>query len=380
MFEKIEFSPVGKSSIKTLFELLKADKIDKTPDYQRFGQIWPKDKKQLLIDSIINGYDIPKIYFHYLASSSRELNQSNKLLAIIDGKQRIEAVEEFLDNQLRISQDFVFLKNDDVDLKGLTFEQLEKKYPWLANEVLNYKFDFVFIETDERERIDELFLRLNEGVPLNNSERRKSYGGYLVQYALQKIEELDFFTVKVSFSNKRLEHFDLYTKLVLIESSDNDLKSFTKTTLDKIIKENKQPNRTIQDNLNRLDHNLNALSSLFEERDELLRSKSLIPLYYMFFIKETNNNEHNKISFLRQFHELRKFNRKDLPYDKINQIMIEFDRLTQQGANQKKSLEKRLLMLDRYYQIFDKNGFIKVDTKISTAGLDLKKLSDSDAM
>lgn len=376
MFEKIEFSPIGKSNIRTLFELLKSDKIDKSPDYQRLGNIWTKDKKQLLIDSIINGYDIPKIYFHYLASSSRELNQSNKLIAIIDGKQRIEAVEEFLNNQLRISQDFVLLKDEKIDLKGNTYEQIELKYPWIADEILNYQFDFVFIETDERERIDELFLRLNEGIPLNNSERRKSYGGFLVRYALQKIEESVFFKSKVSFSNKRLEHFDLYTKLALIETSD-DLKSFNKATLDKLIKDNKVQNVEILDSLDRLDQNLNKLSTLFDDRDELLRSKSLVPLYYYFLIKEFNNNIQSKLYFLRQFHELRKTNRIDLPYDNINQIMIEFDRLTQQGANQKKSLEKRLLMLDRYYYIFDNNGSITVDTKISTAGLNIKKLRDS---
>ncbi len=89
MFEKIEYSSIGKSNVKTIIELLRSDKIDKNPDYQRFGKLWSKDKKQLLIDSIINGYDIPKIYFHYLASSSREINESGKLLAIIDGKQRI---------------------------------------------------------------------------------------------------------------------------------------------------------------------------------------------------------------------------------------------------------------------------------------------------
>jgi hypothetical protein len=376
MFEKIEYSPIGKSNVKTLFELLRSDKIDKNPDYQRFGKLWSKDKKQLLIDSIINGYDIPKIYFHYLASSSREINESGKLLAIIDGKQRIEAVEDFLTDKIRISQNFVFLKSPEIDLKGLSFSQLENRYPWIAEEVLFYKFDFVFIETDERERIDELFLRLNEGVPLNNSERRKSYGGYLVQYALDKTEQLDFFTHKVAFSNKRLEHFDLYTKLVLIESSP-DLKSFTKTTLDRLIKENKEQNDEIDNSLSGLDNNLNQLAQYFEDGDELLRSKSIVPLYYMFLLKEGNGNNQHKLEFLRLFHDLRKHNRRDLPYDQVNQIMIEFDRLTQQGANQKKSLEKRLTMLDRFYEKFNEPNNLNVETKISTAGLDLKKLSET---
>ncbi len=376
MFEKIEYSPIGKSNVKTLIELLRSDKIDKNPDYQRFGKLWSKDKKQLLIDSIINGYDIPKIYFHYLASSSREINESGKLLAIIDGKQRIEAIEDFLTDKIRISQNFVFLKSPEINLKGLSFSQLEKNYPWIAEEILFYKFDFVFIETDERERIDELFLRLNEGVPLNNSERRKSYGGYLVQYALDKTEQMDFFTHKVAFSNKRLEHFDLYTKLVLIESSP-DLKSFTKTTLDRLIKENKEQNDEIDSSLTDLDNNLNQLAQYFEDGDELLRSKSIVPLYYMFLLKEGNGDNQNKLEFLRLFHDLRKHNRRDLPYDQVNQIMIEFDRLTQQGANQKKSLEKRLTMLDRFYEKFNESNNLNVGTKISTAGLDLKKLSET---
>lgn len=376
MFEKIEYSPIGKSNVKTLFELIKSNKIDKSPDYQRFGKLWSNDKKQLLIDSIVNGYDIPKIYFHYLASSSRELNESDKLLAIIDGKQRIEAVEDFLTDKIRISQNFVLLKDPEVDLKGMTFSQLENKYPWIAEVVLYYKFDFVFIETDERERIDELFLRLNEGVPLNNSERRKSYGGYLVQYALEKTIQLGFFRHKVAFSNKRLEHFDLYTKLALIESSP-DLKSFTKTTLDRLIRENKEQNQNIDDSLNRLDNNLATLTEYFENNDELLRSKSIVPLYYLFLLKEGGNQNQEKLEFLRLFHELRKVNRRDLSYDQVNQIMIEFDRLTQQGANQKKSLEKRLTMLDRFYDKYHQNQELSVETKISTAGLDLKKLSES---
>ncbi len=90
---------------------------------------------------------------------------------------------------------------------------------------------------------------------------------------------------KVAFSNKRLEHFDLYTKLVLIESSP-DLKSFTKTTLDRLIKENKEQNDEIDNSLSGLDNNLNQLAQYFEDGDELLRSKSMVPLYYMFLLKE----------------------------------------------------------------------------------------------
>ena len=160
MFEKIKYSPIKENTTRKLFELLCSEKIDINPDYQRLGKIWTKEKKQLLIDSVLNDYDIPKIYFHYLASSSRELNDSKKLLAIIDGKQRIETIQDFMLNKFRISDNFVYIKDSSINLKGYTYQRLQDEYPKIAFDFNNYIFDFVFIETDERERIEELFLRL----------------------------------------------------------------------------------------------------------------------------------------------------------------------------------------------------------------------------
>jgi hypothetical protein len=375
MFEKIKYSPIKENTTRNLFELLSSDKIDINPDYQRLGKIWSKEKKQLLIDSVLNEYDIPKIYFHYLASSSRELNDSKKLLAIIDGKQRIEAIHDFMLNRIKLSENFVFLRDPSIELKGYTYKMIQKIYPKIAFDFNNYVFDFVFIETDERERIEELFLRLNEGVPLNNAERRKSFGGFLVSYSLEKIENLIFFKDKISFANKRLEHFDLYTKLILIESNA-DLKSFTKSTLDKIIKDNKVENDHINASLASLNGNLQSITNLFGDKDELLRSKSIIPLYYIFLFREGNNDYSTRISFLKSFDLLRKKNRKDTPHAKVNQILIEFDRLNQQGANQKKSLEKRLAMLNRYFEQFLIDPNLTIETKIRETGLGIKRMTE----
>ncbi len=170
-----------------------------------------------------------------------------------------------------------------------------------------------------------------------------------------------------------MEHFDLYTKLILVEHSA-DLKSFTKTTLDKIIKDNKVVNDEIMYSLNSLNKNLLSITNLFEEKDILLKSKSIIPLYYLFFFKENMDSNSNKIQFLRTFEELRKVNRKDTPQNKINQVLIEFDRLNQQGANQWKSLEKRLIILNRYFELFKISPTLNIESKIKETGLELKRL------
>ncbi len=51
-------------SVLTMFA--DRDMILMDPVYQRQGEIWSLEKRQLLIDSIINRYDIPKLYFHKL--------------------------------------------------------------------------------------------------------------------------------------------------------------------------------------------------------------------------------------------------------------------------------------------------------------------------
>ena len=40
--------------------------INESPEYQRESAVWSPEKRELFIDSLINGYDIPKIYFHDL--------------------------------------------------------------------------------------------------------------------------------------------------------------------------------------------------------------------------------------------------------------------------------------------------------------------------
>ncbi|WP_299322694.1 DUF262 domain-containing protein [uncultured Maribacter sp.] len=366
MFQRLEISPIGKATIKNICELFEQDQIDVTPDYQRMGHLWKPEKKQLLIDSIINDYDIPKIYFHYLNSNGNQINDSGKLLAVIDGKQRTEAFYEFLNNDLKLSKNFVFLEDPSIDLKDKKFDFIKKEYPSIAYKIESYKLDLVFIDTDEKERIEDLFLRLNEGLPLNNAERRKAIQGYSVNKILTDITQNPFFVDKVSFKNNRLEHFDLYTKLLLIEHND-DIKSFTKSNLDSLLKENKTQNQEIDTTFNELQNRLALLSQHFNNKDPLLKSKSIVPLFYL-FLEPNSQSINEQIEFLREFTELRKENRKD----QSNKIFIEFDRLNQQGAHQKTSLEKRLLILKRYLEVY-KNGDLSMKSKIKTEGLGLRK-------
>ena len=99
--------------------------INTSPEYQRNSEVWTLEKKQLLIDSILNEYDIPKLYFHILPSNPKSRLQ----YAIIDGRQRIETIWAFIDNKFPLAHDFEYLKDDSIKLANLTYSDLAQKYP-----------------------------------------------------------------------------------------------------------------------------------------------------------------------------------------------------------------------------------------------------------
>ena len=93
-------------------------KIDVKPDYQREGRLWSTADKAYLIDSILNGYDVPKIYMADFTVGVVDLNRKGLPYAIIDGKQRLEAIFDFYLNELVLDEEFVFQSDPKLKLAG----------------------------------------------------------------------------------------------------------------------------------------------------------------------------------------------------------------------------------------------------------------------
>ena len=77
----IETSPLKNTT--TMLIYAERDEIKLDPPYQRMGDVWPLEKRQLLIDSILNDYDIPKIYFHIY--DREEKSETGISYSVIDG-------------------------------------------------------------------------------------------------------------------------------------------------------------------------------------------------------------------------------------------------------------------------------------------------------
>lgn len=60
------------------------------------------------------------------------LNRKKLPYAIIDGKQRMEAIFDFFDGRIVLSKEFVYLEDPQLRLSGLGYQDLKRQYPHVA--------------------------------------------------------------------------------------------------------------------------------------------------------------------------------------------------------------------------------------------------------
>jgi hypothetical protein len=325
------------------------DEINVSPEYQRNGDVWSLEKKQLLIDSILNRYDIPKLYFHKLSDEDKEYEY-----AIIDGRQRLESIWKFIDGDFALDSDFSFLRDPAIDLGGMTYTDLARDYPKIKNQFDSTMLPIVVVDTEDLELIEDMFSRLNEAVPLNASEKRNAIQGYCIS-AVNKLAKQHFFTKRVRFTNSRYQHREVAIRLLFIEhcvKKDDKLIDTKKVYLDGFAKKYRVTGeKYISDLSNNVSTISKYLASIFTEKDSLLSSQASIPIYYLVARDQLVND--GKITLTRkqieQFQILRKVNRKMAENDleKAEFELLEYDRLSQQGTNDASSIrERRRVMLE----------------------------------
>jgi len=348
MYKIYPINELGKQTVSKIYE--NKDRIDFAPYYQRYGGIWSPEKKKLLIDTIINEFDIPKFYFNYFIEQDNPLNINDKLYAVIDGKQRLQAIFDFLDNKYSLDNSCKIIESD-TSLRNYDFEKLKIEFPTTAKKILSYVLDVVFIVTDEDSRLEEMFLRLNGGIALTNAEKRNAINSFLNREIRRIIIENDFFINKVRFKNPRFQHNDLLTKLLYVEYRDG-LVNLGNNELETFVRDNAQEDDNAVELTQRTSEVLSKFNEVFDDNDMLLKGKGVIPVYYQFLKENLQTDSTFLKSFLQEFENLRSENRK---VDEQNNMLQEFDFFNQQGVHRKKSLEFRYRVLNLFFDFFKEN-------------------------
>ncbi|NOQ25300.1 MAG: DUF262 domain-containing protein [Bacteroidales bacterium] len=345
----IETNPVQHATILRIYS--ERDEIIVDPDYQRKGGVWTPEKKQLLIDSILNNYDIPKIYFHQF--DRVEKNKIGKSFSIIDGKQRLETIWGFIEGKFCLSNDFEYQDNPEIILAGLSYNDLAKEFPKIKIKFDSFVLPIIGVVTDDLDLIEDMFFRLNEAVPLNSAEKRNAFGGNMVK-AIRDLSQHRFFTEKVKFKDTRYQHFEVSARFLLVEISNiehSKLIDTKKVYLDSMAKKYRTENSKIVNKvLDVVEMYLDIMSKCFTEKDHLLRTQGSMVMYYLLFKSADKKNIVIKRSTLIDFENKVKNNRyfAEQKYESADYDLLEFDRLAQHGTNDVSNIKERLRIISEY--------------------------------
>jgi uncharacterized protein DUF262 len=167
------------------------------PDWQR-QEVWNREKKQRLIDSILRGWKLPKFYF---------IEASGDNFLVEDGQQRLNAIWEFFSNDLPLSADSAR------QFGGRYYRDLPRK---TSDAFDDFEIAFDVISGASDEELKEFFQRLQEGMPLTSSEKLNAVPSKLTDYCRSAANH-QFFRNTVAIPNTRYAHFDILAKVATIE-------------------------------------------------------------------------------------------------------------------------------------------------------------------
>ncbi len=349
----VETSQLKNSTIMLLYA--ERDEIKLDPDYQRMGGVWTKEKKRLLIDSILNDYDIPKIYFHQY--SNEEISRTGFRYAVIDGRQRLETIWSFMDGDFTLSSDFEYQRDADVKLSGLSYQDMAQQYPKIRIKFDSFNLPVVTVSTsgDAIDLIEDMFSRLNEAVPLNAAEKRNAIGGEMVS-AIREVSEHRFFTRNARFANNRYQYREAAARMLLTERNllqNRRLIDTKKVYLDALARDlHSGKAAEVAEIRDRVFRTLDKMADAFTVRDELLQAQGILVVYFLLFRYAELHMELGKLDRrkLLDFREGLSRNREQAEDDYANSsfALLEFDRLSQQGTNDASSIKERFEILAEF--------------------------------
>lgn len=169
-------------SIVETYQKIKQEKLILSPAYQR-NAIWPIDKKTSFIESIFMDILIPPIYVVEIPGENMLEDSSYE---VVDGKQRLTAIKEFIGNNYRLKKKALEYYSDLYGDKN--YSEIEAEYKTEIKSLLSSVLDIYVITANSPEFTKyDIFSRLNKGSEkLRVNEIRKAI---YRSDTLEKIEE-----------------------------------------------------------------------------------------------------------------------------------------------------------------------------------------------
>lgn len=337
----------------TVNEIYKKREDISFPDFQREPYLWNKEMKALLIDSIINDYDIPKLYFYY--------KDSDASYDVIDGQQRLWAIWQFIDNEYEI-----VLRG-----KKALFNDLPKK---TQNTILAYTLQISVISGDYDEFMDrylrDMFLRLQLGLLLVAGEKLNASKGSMRNFVFKEMKQHSFIE-ELGIPSRRFAKETLCAQICANSYYRATEDTFVRTRYDDLrlfFEEFSKPSG--QDKVNydlmrkRVDKTLNKLYREFSGRLDIIRNRSLALSIYLIFEEYIENKQEKKLFKFADFTEelTRRLKEESAKgFDRTNEILYKFSSYLNNAPGERYQIANRHREINELYNFFLKNRKIKGD-------------------
>jgi hypothetical protein len=217
-------------NLESLAQLISKRTIDLAPKYQRRFR-WDENRKSKLIESFLMNVPIPPIF----------LNEDDfGKYSVIDGKQRLSAISEYLSGKLSLNSLEVF-----TDLNGLTFFDLPIEFQSSLKIRANIRAIIILRQSDKDIKY-EVFQRLNTGgVKLNAQEIRNSAFPSKLNDKVLELSESRYFHrllgIKAKLSSRiyqEMKDVELVLRFFALKDSWNLYAGGLKKILDAFMDEN----------------------------------------------------------------------------------------------------------------------------------------------
>jgi len=213
----------------------------KRPPYQR-KTVWDTTLKRELMDSFVRQLYVPPVVLRQVVLEGDQLR-----LEVVDGQQRITAIQEFFDDEFALPDSKELRNiNEDYEIAGKRFSELDPD----VQEYVQYRCSLRTMvlksiddpdDKEHRRLATKVFWRLQQGEHLTNIEKNhsKTYSpsrNYIVARSdnisfdydeyksrAENPDRHEFFTL-LKRKNDRLQHLALLARFILIEIDDGPTK------------------------------------------------------------------------------------------------------------------------------------------------------------
>lgn len=219
-----------KITVAEFYERYQLNKYNFEPEYQRKGNVWSDEKKSFLIDSILKNYPMPPIFLHQQIDSESGATIYN----IIDGKQRLSSILQFINNELELPSDYDVGAFGDARLNSKKFSDLKDELQDFKMQFWKYVLTVEYIEAEDLDIINNVFDRLNrngeplEAQELRNAKYAKSKLLELINSLISNINWEDLGKVKIN----RMQDAEFVSELVFLLLESEPLDASIKNTID----------------------------------------------------------------------------------------------------------------------------------------------------